>query len=129
MFGIGGGELVVILILLLLAVGPDRMPTFMKAVGKGVREFRRTTRDIRSTVGIDELLRDEDLRDPLGMNRPVKPRTVASKPSAPPSESGTAASPSKALSAEQLRREQPPEGVDIAQMQAAAASSEEPEPR
>ncbi|MBC7174278.1 MAG: twin-arginine translocase TatA/TatE family subunit, partial [Polyangiaceae bacterium] len=77
MFGIGGGEMIVILLLLLLAVGPDRMPTFMKAVGKGMREFRRTTRELRSTVGIDELLRDEDLRDPLGMKKPLSATPTA----------------------------------------------------
>ncbi len=43
MFGIGFGELVIILLVLLIAVGPDRMPTFMKAVGKGLREFRRAS--------------------------------------------------------------------------------------
>jgi sec-independent protein translocase protein TatB len=117
MFGIGGGELVVILILLLVAVGPDRMPTFMKAVGKGVREFRRTTREIRSTVGLDELMRDEDFRDPLGMKKPVKPRAATAKNTA---KRGAAAS-EMALSEDQLRQEQPPEGVDIAHVRSGAA--------
>ena len=67
MFGIGGGEMVMLFLLLLFAVGPDKMPTFMKAIGKGLREFRRTTRELRHQVGIDEMLRDESVRDPLGM--------------------------------------------------------------
>jgi TatA/E family protein of Tat protein translocase len=119
MFGIGGGEMVVILILLLLAVGPERMPGFMKAVGRGMREFRKATREIRSTVGIDELLRDEDFRDPLGMNKPVKP-----KPPAPSAASqGSGATPAKptapagrenGLTEDELRAEAPAEGVDVA---------------
>jgi len=80
MFGIGFGELVIFLVVVLIAVGPDKMPTFMKAVGKGLREFRRTTRELRNSVGIDELLRDEDLRElrrPIDLNRKPKPRRPA----------------------------------------------------
>jgi sec-independent protein translocase protein TatB len=91
MFGIGFGELVIILIVLLIAVGPDKMPTFMKAVGKGLREFRRTTRELRNTVGIDELLRDDDLRRPLAN----KPRPIY------------------VLTDEDKKKELPPEGADI----------------
>jgi len=68
MFGIGFGEFVLLAVVLLIAVGPDKMPTFMKAVGKGVREFRRATRELRNSVGIDELMRDEDLQE---LRRPL----------------------------------------------------------
>jgi Sec-independent protein translocase protein TatA len=116
MFGIGGGEMVVILILLLLAVGPERMPGFMKAVGRGMREFRQATRDIRSTVGIDELLRDDDFRDPLGMNKPLKPKPKA--PAAAAAKDGAKVAPTAdrggALTEDELRAEAPPEGVDVA---------------
>ncbi|MCA9531128.1 MAG: twin-arginine translocase TatA/TatE family subunit, partial [Myxococcales bacterium] len=67
MFGIGFGELAVVVIVLLLAVGPDRMPKLMRALGKGIREFRSTMRDLRQTVGIDDWMRDEEVRDPLGV--------------------------------------------------------------
>ena len=36
------------------------MPTFVRALGRGLREFRRSVREIRSAVGIDQLLEDED---------------------------------------------------------------------
>jgi len=36
MFGIGAFELVVILIVALIAVGPDKMPGFVKTIGKAV---------------------------------------------------------------------------------------------
>ncbi len=36
------------------------MPVFVRALGRGLREFRRSVRDIRSAVGIDQLLEDED---------------------------------------------------------------------
>jgi Tat protein translocase TatB subunit len=76
MFGIGFGEMLVIAVVLLIAVGPKKMPTFMKAVGKGLREFRRATRELRNASGIDELMRDETLRNPLGAKNKPKPKPV-----------------------------------------------------
>jgi Sec-independent protein translocase protein TatA len=115
MFGIGAGEMMVILILLLIAVGPDKMPTVVKAVSKGVKEFRRTTRELRSTVGIDELLNDEDFRDPLGMKQPIKPR--------PPRHASDVPTPRPMRESEldeaELLQENPPEGVDVLAMRAA----------
>lgn len=41
MFGIGGPELFVILIIALLFVGPDKLPQVAKTVGTGLRDLRR----------------------------------------------------------------------------------------
>lgn len=108
MFGIGFAELVIILIVTLVAVGPEKMPTFLKAVGKGLREFRRAVRELRSSVGIDELLRDEDLRDlrrPIDLNAPARRIT---KPRRPDYE----------LTDDDLEKEFPSEGTDIAYLKA-----------
>ena len=58
MFGIGWGELLVVALILLIVVGPDKMPTFLKTTVKGIRDFRRTARDLRNATGIDRLLDD-----------------------------------------------------------------------
>ncbi len=73
MFNIGIGELAVICIILIIAVGPERLPTMMKTVGKTVRALRQASRDIRAQSGIDELMRDEmfDARPPA--RRPIAP--------------------------------------------------------
>ena len=63
MFGIGFGELTLVLIVLLLVVGPDRMPTLMKALGRAMREFQRASRELRNATGIDELMREESLKE------------------------------------------------------------------
>jgi Tat protein translocase TatB subunit len=88
-FGFGFGEMVVIAIVLLVAIGPKRLPTFMKSVGKGLREFRRATREIKDSVGFDQLMEDEDLRElrrpiRLAPPRPVPGRQPASPPGSPP---------------------------------------------
>ncbi len=74
MFGIGFGEMLMIAVVLLIAVGPKKLPTFMKAMGKGLREFRRATRELKAASGIDELMRDDDLRNPLHAKKKPKPR-------------------------------------------------------
>ena len=65
MFGIGFGEMLIIGVVLLLAVGPRQLPQLMKTVGKGIRDLRRAAEDLRRSTGIDELLNDEDLRNPM----------------------------------------------------------------
>lgn len=40
MFGIGGTELVIILLFAFLIVGPDKLPEVAKTLGKGVAKFR-----------------------------------------------------------------------------------------
>ncbi len=73
MFGIGIGEFVVIAVLLLVVVGPQRLPTLMKAVGRATREFRRATFDLKRSVGWDELMED-DWRKPLAKDPDTESR-------------------------------------------------------
>jgi len=79
MFNLGFGELAVIFIVLIIAVGPDRLPTMMKGLGKTIRTVRQASRDIRATVGIDEMMR-EDVLQPLP-RRPV-PKAAIARPAA-----------------------------------------------
>lgn len=72
--GIGFGELAVICIVLIFAVGPDRLPAMMRTLGKTVRSLRQASRDIRSATGIDEMMRD-DVFDLRAQVRPPAPPT------------------------------------------------------
>ncbi len=80
MFNIGPGELIVILILALVLLGPDKLPGVARSVGKGMRELRRATEDIRTT-GEEELYR-ADLEKPAAPTRPSA--SVAVAPQLPP---------------------------------------------
>jgi len=46
MFNIGMPELILIVIIALLVVGPKRLPDVAKSLGKGLAEFRRTAEDV-----------------------------------------------------------------------------------
>ncbi len=63
MLGIGFWEMLVIAGLILIAVGPDRLPAMVKTVSKFYRQFRRTAEDLRASTGIDDLMRDEELKE------------------------------------------------------------------
>lgn len=59
MFNIGFSELAIICIVLIIAVGPERLPSMMKTFGRTMRTLRQASRDIRASTGIDELMRED----------------------------------------------------------------------
>jgi Tat protein translocase TatB subunit len=60
MFGIGTPELLVILIIALVVVGPQRLPELGRTVGRALREFRKVQDEVRGMVkdGIGDDLAD-----------------------------------------------------------------------
>ncbi|MEL6177407.1 MAG: twin-arginine translocase TatA/TatE family subunit, partial [Myxococcota bacterium] len=47
-------EILVIAVLALLVLGPEKLPKVAQMIGKGLREIRRATSDIRQAIDIDE---------------------------------------------------------------------------
>jgi sec-independent protein translocase protein TatB len=62
MFGIGFLELIVIAIVAIVFVGPQKLPDLMKQAGRFFVQMRRTTSEVKSTF--DQVIRDaeNDLR-------------------------------------------------------------------
>lgn len=83
MLNIGPLELIVILMVALIVVGPQKLPEVGRTIGKGLREFRKAQDEVRKSLQIDELKdvrRDVQSALKLDLNEPAKP---ASKPAAP----------------------------------------------
>jgi Tat protein translocase TatB subunit len=59
MFGIGFPELLVILVVALLVVGPTKLPDLARSLGRAFSEFRRMADDVKGTIE-EEVLRQEE---------------------------------------------------------------------
>ncbi len=53
MFGIGMPELMLILALALIVLGPKKLPDIAKALGRGLAEFKRATEDLKSQIEVE----------------------------------------------------------------------------
>ncbi len=89
-------ELVIILVIALLVLGPGRLPDVGSALGKSLREFRKASSDIQDAVKVDtsplppEPVAPTPLAAPAA---PVAPAPVAADApvAAPPAEAAVAA--------------------------------------
>lgn len=54
MFGIGIPELILILIVGLIVFGPNKLPEVGRAVGKGLREFKKASNALQATLNAPE---------------------------------------------------------------------------
>jgi sec-independent protein translocase protein TatA len=47
---IGGGEIFIIAMVVLLMFGAKRIPELMKGLGKGIKEFKDASKDVRENI-------------------------------------------------------------------------------
>lgn len=83
MFGIGMPELIVILIVALLVFGPKALPDLGKALGRGLREFKRASEELKEGLSTDFRLEDDEKPSTQQASRPSESPPPPS-PSAPP---------------------------------------------
>ena len=55
MLNIGPQELLLVLIIGLIVVGPKRLPELSRQIGRGLREFRKLQDDVKGLVNLDEV--------------------------------------------------------------------------
>ena len=77
MFGIGMPELLLILALALIIIGPKKFPEIARALGRGMAEFKRATEEFKNTI--NEETRVAETRDQLcgkGRSKLLKPMLI-----------------------------------------------------
>ena len=55
-FGLGVGEMILVFLVVLLLFGAKRLPEIGTSLGKGIREFKSSVREVQSSVRVDKEL-------------------------------------------------------------------------
>lgn len=139
MFGIGEGELAIIVVFGFLLFGPDKLPQMGRTIGRAIRQFRETQEKMTAVV-------QSEIIDPVSeaASAPVKPKKAAvdddsdadedAAETAAPAKKETFAERRARLAAEKAASEGAAEGENAAdeaegaEPAAATAATVEPEP-
>lgn len=142
MFGIGEGELAIIVVFGFLLFGPDKLPQMGRTIGRAIRQFRETQEKMTAVV-------QSEIIDPVSeaASAPVKPKKAAATDddsdadedaaeTAAPAKKETFAERRARLAAEKAASEAAAEGegaaeeseAEGAEPATAAAATVEPEP-
>lgn len=81
MFDIGAGELLVIVIIAIIVIGPKDMPLAMRTAGRWIGKVRRVSAHFRS--GVDAMIREAELEEMDRKWREQNERIMAKYPSDP----------------------------------------------
>lgn len=137
MFGIGEGELAIIVVFGFLLFGPDKLPQMGRTIGRAIRQFRETQEKMTAVV-------QSEIIDPVSeaASAPVKPKKAAATDddsdadedaaeTAAPAKKETFAERRARLAAEKAASEGAAEGegaAEEAEGAEPAAAAVEPEP-
>ncbi len=58
MFGVSMPELILLLAIALIVIGPKKLPEVARALGRGFAEFKRATTELKDSLDMDEEIRE-----------------------------------------------------------------------
>jgi sec-independent protein translocase protein TatA len=72
LFNLGGGEIILILAIVLILFGAKKLPELAKGLGQGIKEFKKATHNV-----------SEEVREAMAESHPTVPRRLAPAAIAP----------------------------------------------
>ena len=83
MFGIGSTELLVILVVALIVLGPKSLASISRTLGKAMGEFRRVSTDFQRTLNAEVAQEEDEERRKKAAEKPPKQRPRLKRPRPP----------------------------------------------
>lgn len=124
MFGIGSTELLVILLVALIVLGPKSLAKVSRSLGKAMGEFRRVSTDFQRTLNAESA--EDDLREREAARRRKEAAATSAAEKAKPAEAAREAAPAQAHDvADEADSLTPPEGSPLAEALAKARAEAE----
>jgi len=117
MFGIGMPELLLIMAIALIVIGPKKLPDLARSLGRALGEFKKATGELKSSLGVDEELGDvkhafdemnQDIKDAVNVN-PLQPAKKNNGQTVPEKTDPDKADPDKTNRADSVSVEKPAE--------------------
>lgn len=117
MFGIGMPELILIMAIALIVIGPKKLPDLARSLGRALGEFKKATGELKSSLGVDEELGDvkhafdemnQDIKDAVNVN-PLQPAKKNNGQTVPDKTGPDKTDPDKANRADSISVEKPAE--------------------
>jgi len=68
MFGVGFSELIIVAVVALIVLGPEKLPDLARQLGKGLRELKRANNDLQNTL--HEAMYADEIKDLREKYRP-----------------------------------------------------------
>jgi TatA/E family protein of Tat protein translocase len=97
---IGPLELVIILVIALLILGPGKLPDVGAALGKSIREFRKASSEFQESVRIDTSPLPPPDQRPAAQVPPVPPAPTSTEPPVAPAPAAPVAPPAPSAGTE-----------------------------
>jgi len=78
MFGLGMPEILMILAIALIVIGPKKLPELAKTLGRAMGEFKRSAQDFKRSIDVETTVKDiKDIADPeTGLKEIIKDANI-----------------------------------------------------
>ena len=110
MFGIGMPELIIIMAIALIVIGPHKLPELAKSLGKGLGEFKKVTEGFQRSIQVE----------PGKSEEKKEQQQEVTNPASAPEQAATAASAEcDAVEKKSVAEKEMPTAPDMANVEAA----------